>query len=184
MDHLNFFMGLVRLGYFSIEKDGTIWRLLRRNKYGGYTDTKTNISKQYKKGYVIVVFQFNRGKGKKPIQTTCKAHRMVYTYFKGEIPKGLTINHIDGNRSNNKPENLEIATYKYQIEHATYILGTRLFIEHRNPMSKMTEDDYKILKKLADEGKRVIEISKYFSFMTYGGIKKAVCRYRENRGKI
>lgn len=108
---------------------------------------------------------------------------MVYTYFKGEIPKGLTINHIDGNRSNNKPENLEIATYKYQIEHATYILGTRLFTEHRNPMSKMTEDDYKLLKILADEGERVIEISKHFTFMSYSGIKKAVRIYRKKEGK-
>jgi hypothetical protein len=106
---------------------------------------------------------------------------MVYTYFKGKIPEGLTINHIDGNRTNNKPENLELATYKYQIEHATYILGTRLFTEHRNPMSKMTEDDYKLLKKLADEGKTAVEISRYFPFMSYSGIKKAVEKYRGKR---
>jgi hypothetical protein len=95
MDNLNFFMGLVRLRYFYIDKDGIIWRLLKRNKNGGYTETRTNISKQFGKDYVQVTFRFFKGQGNKPKNITCKAHRMVYTYFKGKIPKGITINHKD-----------------------------------------------------------------------------------------
>ena len=181
MDNLKFFMGLVRLGYFSIDSDGNIWRMLKRNKHGGYTEMrKKNAS--ISEGYLYVNFVYYIGKEKKRQCITCKAQRIVYTYFKGEIPKGLTINHIDGKKKNNKPGNLELATPKYQIEHATYILGTRLYTEHRNPNAKMTEDDYKLLKELADEGKRPCEIAKYFTFMTYKGIETAVRRYR-NRGE-
>ena len=35
-----------------------------------------------------------------------RLHRVVYEYFYGEIPKGHSVHHADGNRSNNQPENL------------------------------------------------------------------------------
>lgn len=37
-------------------------------------------------------------------------HQLVWLAFKGEIPKGMTIDHIDGNKRNNKLENLELVT--------------------------------------------------------------------------
>ena len=40
-------------------------------------------------------------------QSPVSLHRQVYLDFKGEIPKGYHIHHIDGNTSNNSPDNLE-----------------------------------------------------------------------------
>ncbi len=37
------------------------------------------------------------------------AHRLVWRWFVGSIPDGLTINHKDGVKSNNRPANLELA---------------------------------------------------------------------------
>jgi len=37
-------------------------------------------------------------------------HRVIYIMKKGAIPEGYQIDHIDGNRSNNKIENLRLAT--------------------------------------------------------------------------
>lgn len=37
-------------------------------------------------------------------------HRLVWELFKGEIPEGYEINHIDGNKANNKLSNLELVT--------------------------------------------------------------------------
>jgi hypothetical protein len=45
-------------------------------------------------------------------------HRMVYTYFKGEIPPKMTINHKDGNKSNNRIDNLECISRSENIKHA------------------------------------------------------------------
>jgi len=38
------------------------------------------------------------------------AHRMIYTYHNGLIPKGLVIDHIDGNGLNNNIDNLQAIT--------------------------------------------------------------------------
>jgi hypothetical protein len=45
-------------------------------------------------------------------------HRMVYKYFVGELVDGMQINHIDFNRSNNTPSNLEQVTSRQNIHHS------------------------------------------------------------------
>jgi len=37
-------------------------------------------------------------------------HRLVYQMFKGDIPYGMQVNHIDENRTNNNIDNLELLT--------------------------------------------------------------------------
>ena len=39
-------------------------------------------------------------------------HRLVYETFIGEIPEGMVINHIDGDKLNNKLDNLECVTQR------------------------------------------------------------------------
>jgi hypothetical protein len=40
------------------------------------------------------------------------AHRIVWEMFNGEIPAGLVIDHIDGDRANNRVENLRLCTFQ------------------------------------------------------------------------
>lgn len=39
-----------------------------------------------------------------------RVHRIIYRKFNGPLVDSLFVNHIDGNKSNNKPENLELVT--------------------------------------------------------------------------
>ena len=53
-------------------------------------------------GYVTVAICIN---GKKHLK---KAHRMVYEAWRGEIPGGLCVDHLDFNRRNNNISNLQL----------------------------------------------------------------------------
>lgn len=70
------------------------------NKEGNIRILKQKIDK-YTKGKRICV----RGK-------IILAHRFVYECFYGIIPDGFEIDHIDGNHSNNKIENLRLCTHQ------------------------------------------------------------------------
>lgn len=52
------------------------------------------------------------------------AHRLVFTTIHGPLPDGCTVNHLDGDKANNHPANLEAATPSEQIAHA-YRIGLR-----------------------------------------------------------
>ena len=66
-------------------------------------------------------------------------HDLVCKAFIGDKPSGMTVNHKDGNKTNNHVSNLEYATPKEQSNHAK-ALGL-LFVGERHPMAKLTAID-------------------------------------------
>lgn len=44
-----------------------------------------------------------------------KVHRLVYRYWKGKIPKGKQVNHIDDDKTNNSIDNLYLGSQKDNI---------------------------------------------------------------------
>lgn len=51
-------------------------------------------------------------------RTCVSIHRLVASAFYGDIPKGMQVNHIDGNKFNNNSSNLEIVTPQENSIHA------------------------------------------------------------------
>lgn len=98
--------------------DELIWKKNPNGKYwvsenGDIINAKTNKRLSSKasssNGYVRVGKDVCRG---------CGVHNAVYEAFVGEIPHGMQINHIDGNKSNNHLTNLELCTPSENVIHA------------------------------------------------------------------
>ena len=51
------------------------------------------------------------------------AHRLAWIYINGEIPKGMVIDHIDGDGRNNKISNLRVATHRENTRNNRIVRG-------------------------------------------------------------
>ena len=111
----------VEAGYFEIRTDGTIWRKATRrkgaNKHLTWLRTmEPRRAEQPSGDYLGVTVQLRD----KPC--TAQAHRLIWMYFVGDIPKGLIVNHKDGNKHTNCPLNLELMTPSENAYHARDVL--------------------------------------------------------------
>ena len=94
-------------GYKVDVESGTVFSY-KSNKYIGSVDKN--------KGYIHITLVDDDGKHQKWL-----LHRFIYTYANGEIPKGMTVNHIDEDKSNNSLSNLNLLTVAEQN-----VWGTRI----------------------------------------------------------
>jgi hypothetical protein len=93
-------------GHYQISSFGRVRRIL---KSGGYRLRKTDMSLD---GYLRVTLCWEGQRTVRPI------HALVFRAFHQELPSGMTVNHIDAVKTNNRPQNLEAASRKQQGEHA------------------------------------------------------------------
>ena len=87
-------------------------------KYNRYIDNDCVIYRKNTKGKLVQVKPTINNCGYEFIGTPrgiTLVHRMVYEAFKGEIPEGLEIDHIDRNKRNNSPDNLRVVTRSENI---------------------------------------------------------------------
>ncbi len=96
---------------FSIDAQGYIWRIAIMRK-GVVTQCSPRRAEQTStNGYLRVRFMLNG------IRYWASAHRIVYKYFKGQIPPNAIINHDDCVRNNNHPDNLVPASQSQNVMH-------------------------------------------------------------------
>jgi hypothetical protein len=113
MKAIDVFKELISRGILEIRDDGTIWKLaIRDNLQREKSISPKRAENRSKRGYLMVKMSMC---GK---HFLVSAHQAVYTLTKGEIPPGLDVNHKDGKKDNNHPENLELVTRSENHMHA------------------------------------------------------------------
>lgn len=115
-----------------------------------------------KKGYSVISIRNDLG-----IRKTLKIHRLVAIMFL-DNPKNLPqVNHKDGNKKNNKVDNLEWCDNSYNQKHA-FLNNLQINKGSKNPRSKLSEEN-------------VIEIRKNGKYDTYLNISK---KYKVSKSTI
>lgn len=91
----------------------------------------------------------------------CSVHQAVCEAFHGPRPTPAhEVNHINGERLDNRPENLEWVTRKENSQHKK-LLGTDPSRE-RNPRAKLTEGTVAIIRRLRAEGRTYKALGEQF----------------------
>lgn len=120
--------------HYDVRRDGTVWTRISTNGCGLIPDGSwRRCDVPENRGYRVVSLTVD-GKRKK-----LRVHRMVYLKFIGALNPTKIINHIDGDKWNNKPENLEQISIKENNDHKYDSLG-------HDPIQ-----NFKISYEIADE---------------------------------
>lgn len=78
-----------------------------------------------------------------PWQKRFLVHRIVWEAVNGEIPEGLQINHLNGIKSDNRIDNLEVVTASENVRHA-FATGLRVPVRGH---FKLTEDQVREIRR-------------------------------------
>ena len=143
------FVMQVKAGIFKVSKDGVIWRMRGGKGYNKQRKFKplekpVPTEKQLPSGYKQIRMLVD---GKR---YHLYSHRAIWSYFCGDIPSGLVINHINGNKSDNRLDNLEVVTHKENHQHAADVLGVSC--GERNGMAKLKANDVARIRLLKRKG--------------------------------
>jgi hypothetical protein len=163
-------LSLLRAGLFEIDNDGRIWRVAKRHgrgvkKGGGYhKGAKTSPCKRVRaeysqrQGYLLVTATID---GQRLVTG---AHRLVWVHSHGAIPCGLTINHKNGDKADNRLSNLELATMSQQRRHAIEVLNVNRNRPQgsKHPKTKLREADVLRMRDLRASGVMVKDIAEMY----------------------
>jgi len=144
----------VKSGELDIDSEGRIWRIgaRRGNRWTGETHVipcERRRAEHDTGSYLQVRVMRDK------VRVYCMAHRLVWRHLRGRIPEGLTINHKNGQKKDNRPENLETATYSEQMVHAIDSLGQHRWMRDqegkRNRQTKLTTEQVVTILMLREQ---------------------------------
>ncbi len=110
-----------------------------------------------KDGYHVVGLYNNS------VQKNVGIHRIVAWLFLGECPEGKEVNHKDGNKANNVPENLEYVTRSENIKHAHAIgLHNNKYSGERHHLVTLSDEQVREIYRLCQSGIRKLDIARIY----------------------
>lgn len=168
-------MKAVKSGVLEVDEDGRIWRLKKR---GWDRWKKRAVDRPCKRvraenktglGYLQIRVMVD---GKR---AQVGAHRIVFRCLTGEIPNGMTINHRNGDKADNRPVNLEVATYTEQAQHSIRVLKRHKTLNQfglNNNQGKLSDEDVLMIRKARKLGSQLKELATEYnvSFQTISQI--------------
>lgn len=143
-------------GFYEINVHGEVWR------------RGTNeVPRRKRKPVILRGYETMRLTNNSGIKNY-SVHSLVAEAFLGPRPKGLCVNHIDANKRNNHPSNLEYCTAGENTNHAR-ALG---LIPSGNP--KLTKEQVIEIRKRFSQGDRVMAISKDYPLVSCSSISHII----------
>jgi predicted DNA-binding protein YlxM (UPF0122 family) len=140
---------------YAISKNATIIRATHCAQFDAGTILKPTLSPF---GYLQI-----RLKNDKNIRKSWRVHRLVLHTFTG--PSDLGINHIDGNKLNNKFSNLEYCTQKHNSKHARET-GLWTCVGENSSFSKLKENEVQdIMSLYCEHQSTVIQIAEKYQIV-------------------
>jgi hypothetical protein len=128
-----------------IERDGTCWIVDRKTKDWRRWDKPYQQTDLLNNSYYYVSF-----KAKK-----ISVHRIVYAKYIGPLDNTKTINHIDGNPSNNNATNLELVTFQENSRHSWKVLKRNPVIGYKKINPKIAKE-IRLLRKSGAKYKELV----------------------------
>lgn len=140
--------------------------------YGDIYDTlKEKYIKPFKseKGYMIVCVECEK------IKRVFKLHRLVaFNFITEDIFNGMTVNDINGDKSDNSIYNLEVVTREENIQHA-FRTGLNVPLRGQdNPSAKLTDEIVREICQYIKEGKTINQ----YRDIIYNKYGKTITRYQ------
>jgi hypothetical protein len=156
----------VESGEFLIDDHGHVWRT--RTHRGTPLRPMRRAEHKTSFGYLQVRKMVDG------VRRGALAHRLVYRHFYGRVvPAGMTINHKNGVKDDNRPGNLEIVTYGENASHA-HRTGLKTQRAERNPNGRLTDADVVSIRERRATGESLNSIARSFgiAFQTVSAIAK------------
>lgn len=127
-------LAMVGIGVFSVDETGRIWR--HRDGDAAIAPRRADTGRHLAGSYLRLQFTVSGTRYAVP------AHRVVWMVANGRlIPDGMEINHRDGDKTNNAPDNLEIVTHAENTIHSFRELGRKVKAQRgsKNTSAKLDE---------------------------------------------